>query len=306
MHLFERFNRDLFPFFQNLENEDCLLHLLNSLLDMESPLVSCFFYTMTQEPVLNKEDYSMISVIGKNQDNDRVEITLIFSKDNAMEGYLSQQFGRMVSASSLDHFRGAEKTYCQMIHFQETVEEEKETFKKTVGLRSVQEGSDIQLFLKQNMTMYYMNQLPTPKTEEELWLVFLNDPLSPLLQEHPNLPDCLKRAIDFVHSEEKPEGTSNVVYLFTISPEELEKQKQETRETFLEGNYPEAYWDEYLSGILKSFRVGKEEMCRKVVINASKAGLSLDEIAEMLNIPLYQVRSFLRENELGFSGFDNL
>lgn len=178
------------------ENQDCLVSLLNGLVEMDSPLVSATFHQNGGLAIVRRENSCIYIADCRNQRGQTVEISLILGMDGSMEPMLVQTFMKMAVDQQIS---GQGKVFSvNAVMFMEAARDVNDTYKRILMMENKIEGKDTLNMENQKFFVYSMNKFKfaNPASLEEVWLTFLENPQHELLLRHPALPEPLQKAIE--------------------------------------------------------------------------------------------------------------
>lgn len=197
--LFQRWSKQLSPYFLDEKNEASLVSMLNAFTQMESPLVSATFHNLAGVAVVERENSTIYIATCENADGNTVEISLVFGMDYSMEPFLLKTFMNMIQTNKTESLTGRDKTYYMTIQFQEEARDQGEGYKVVLAMENKDRPGEANFITSQKMMIYSMEKFVfrNPMSPEELWMLFLSDPKSKLLKEHPSLPEWVGRAVEY-------------------------------------------------------------------------------------------------------------
>lgn len=200
MPVFDISTEGFFPcFFENQDNEDCLLSLVNAIIQPKRPFVSATLYQEGQLTAIRRENAIIYVVNCKTAQDERVELSLILGMDHSFEPFVIQTFIGMIKNTIFDN------KYSMTLMFSETSHpDNKEDYKRIYKMDKKEqadskEGDDDSFFTEQKCVMLSMDKFTYKDATslEQLWLTFFKDPDSDLLVKHPSLPVELAKAMVF-------------------------------------------------------------------------------------------------------------
>lgn len=188
--------------------ESCLVSFLNALIPMDCPLVSANIFQKDNPQALSvvRRENSAIFVINcRNEKGETMEISLIMGMDHSMLPHLLRAFMGMVGGNETENLEGEEKTYYASIMLAEKGNPQEKGHKSHFIYQKNKDERPSPFYSQQKFVFYAMDQYKfrDPKLMEELWLCFLREPHSPLLEKHPMLPENLVKARAFLEEYEK-------------------------------------------------------------------------------------------------------
>lgn len=187
--------------FADPKNQDCLLSFLNSMLQPGSEIVKAQF-NLNSETGVFRRDFSVIYIIsGENAKGCPVEVSLTLGMGAKMIPPWRQSFLRMVLGNAvveghnerplhlygmmlMDEHHGLSPMYHDVSQLQlEKWEEEHGEFME-----------------EQKFHVYALEkfQFKNPLVMQELWTTLLKDPHNKLINQHPQLPAPVKKAMDLL------------------------------------------------------------------------------------------------------------
>lgn len=178
------------------QNQDCLVSMLNAMLDMESPLVSASFYQNGGLAVVRRDNSCIYIAKCTNEKGQTVEVSMILGMDSTMEPMLVKTFMGMAADQQI-HGKG-QVFSVNAILFLQNARTPEDSYKRIMVMENTQGDTSLnmedQRFIVYSMDKFVFNR---PDQLEELWLTFLKDPENDLLLRHPSLPEPIKKAILF-------------------------------------------------------------------------------------------------------------
>lgn len=187
--------------FADPKNEDCLLSFLNSMLNPSSELVKAQF-NLTSEKGVFRRDFSAIYVIaGENAKGCPVEVSLTLGMGAKMIPPWRHSFLRMALGNTVveGHNETPLHLYGLMMmdeqhglspHYHDVSMIQMEKWEREHGA----------FMEEQKFHVYALElfQFKNPLIVQELWMTLLKDPQHKLLNQHPQLPPAVKKALAIV------------------------------------------------------------------------------------------------------------
>lgn len=185
--------------FTSSSHEDCLCAFLNSVVPLVHPLVSATLRSEGQLSVVRRENTVIYIVTGQDSEGAKVEISMVLGVDNAMEPFLLQTFMQMVSQNHTGDLPPTGKIYYHTLMFTAQARDEGEGYKRVLSLENRNSPNAFSFITSQKFVTIAFEQFKflDPFDKEQLWLAFLLGGAEDKFKTHPNLPEELKKAMEF-------------------------------------------------------------------------------------------------------------
>lgn len=201
-----RENSIFLKLFADPKNQDCLLSFLNTMLQPGSEIVSANFDLKSEKGVFRR-DFSAIYVIsGENAKGCPVEVSLTLGMGAKMIPPWRQSFLRMVLGNTVveGHNENPLHLYGLMLmdehhnlspHHHDMTMLQVEKWEEQHG----------EFMREQRFHVYGLQNFnfTNPMVVQEYWLTILKDHKNKLLNQHPQLPEPVEKALDLVNKLDK-------------------------------------------------------------------------------------------------------